>query len=147
MTQHLEINDVSVVNVPNATAWVAEVTAACNSLSMERIMDLFTEDVVADRGFAVLVGRPQVEAYMRPVYARYTHYELTKTLRAIDGDQIIVDARLKWKTPDHARMQHTRALEILKVRNWKICRWDNAAISWEEEGAGFSESHQEPVAV
>lgn len=131
MTQHLDINDALAINVANATAWVAEVTAACNSLSMERIMDLFTEDVVADRGSIVLTGRPQVEAYMRPVYARYTHYELIKTLRAIDGDQITLDARLKWKTPDHARMQHTRALEIHRLRNWKIYRWDNAAVSWE----------------
>lgn len=147
MTQDTEIHGITEINVVTAKAWLAEVTAACNSLDVERIMGFFTDDVFADRGAVVISGKKQVEAYMRPVYGSYTHYELTKTLRAIDADMVIVDARLQWKTAKHERMQHTRALEILQLRNWKICRWDNAAISWEPADADSTPTKEDPLGI
>ena len=113
-----------------AQQWLDQVVAACSTLDPELILDCFTEDVVADLGAVVLSGKAQLRPMIRQRYANYTRYELRKTVRAVAGDLVVCDARLRWTSSEQPRLQHTRAIEILQVRDGRIARWDNASCSW-----------------
>lgn len=113
-----------------AQNWLDQVVAACSTLNPDLILDIFTDDVIADLGAVVLTGKEQLRPFVRDRYSRYTHYDLRKTVRAVAGDLVISDARLNWKSLEHSTLQHTRAIEILQVRDGRIARWDNAGASW-----------------
>lgn len=118
------------LDAQTAQNWLDQVVATCSTLDPERILDIFTEDVVADLGAVVTNGKEQLRPIVRDRYSKYTHYDLRKTVRAVAGDLVICDARLRWKSTDQATLQHTRAIEILQVRDGRIARWDNASVSW-----------------
>ncbi|KQU91687.1 hypothetical protein ASC78_01825 [Variovorax sp. Root318D1] len=118
------------LDAETAQIWLDQVVAAVSSLDTDRILDIFTDDVIADLGAVVLTGKEQLRPFVRERYSRYTHYDLRKTVRAVAGDLVISDARLSWKSTEHSTLQHTRAIEILQVRDGRIARWDNASSSW-----------------
>ena len=117
-----------------AQKWLDQVTATCNTLDPELILDFFTEDVVADLGAVVVTGKAQLAPLIRDRYANYTRYDLQKTVRALAGDLVVCEARLRWTSTDEPELQHTRAIEILQVRDGRIARWDNASTSWPASG-------------
>lgn len=113
-----------------AQKWLDQVTVTCNTLNPELILAFFTEDVVADLGAVVVTGKAQLAPLIRARYANYTRYDLQKTVRAVAGDLVVCEARLRWTSADEPELQHTRAIEILQVRSGRIARWDNASTSW-----------------
>ena len=123
-------NGSAALDAETAQRWLDQVVAACSTLDPDLILDIFTDDVIADLGAIVLTGKEQLRPFVRERYSRYTHYDLRKTVRAVAGDLVISDARLSWKSPEHSTLQHTRAIEILQVRDGRIARWDNAGASW-----------------
>jgi ketosteroid isomerase-like protein len=127
------------LDVETAQKWLDQVTAACNSLDTKRIVDCLTDDAVADLGEIVLVGKEQLRPFIRDRYSQYTYFDLKKILRAVSGDLVIVDARLRWRSAEQKGLQHTRALEILQVRDGRIARWDNASVSWADPGGKQTE--------
>jgi hypothetical protein len=118
------------LDAETAQNWLNQVVATCSTLDPELILDMFTDDVIADLGPVTLTGKEQLRPIIRERYSRYTHYDLRKTVRAVAGDLVISDARLRWKSLEHSTLQHTRAIEILQVRDGRIARWDNAGASW-----------------
>jgi hypothetical protein len=118
------------LDAETAQNWLNQVVATCSTLDPDLILDMFTDDVIADFGEVVLTGKEQLRPIIRERYSKYTHYDLRKTVRAVAGDLVISDARLHWKSPEHPTLQHTRAIEILLVRDGRIARWDNAGASW-----------------
>ncbi|BEP65373.1 limonene-1,2-epoxide hydrolase [Variovorax paradoxus] len=118
------------LNVETAQKWLDQVVAACSTLDPELILDCFTEDAIADLGAVVLEGKEQLRPLIRERYANYTYYDLKKIVRAVSGDLVVCEARLRWKSAEQPRLQHTRAIEILQVRDGRIARWDNASVSW-----------------
>jgi limonene-1,2-epoxide hydrolase len=118
------------LDAETAQNWLNQVVATCSTLDPELILHMFTDDVIADLGPVTLTGKEQLRPIIRERYSRYTHYDLRKTVRAVAGDLVICDARLRWKSPEHSTLQHTRAIEILQVRDGRIARWDNAGASW-----------------
>lgn len=122
------------LNVETAQKWLDQVVAACSTLDPELILDCFTEDATADLGAVVLEGKEQLRPLIRERYANYTYYDLKKIVRAVSGDLVVCEARLRWKSAEQPRLQHTRAIEILQVRDGRIARWDNASVSWADAG-------------
>ena len=122
------------MDIKTAQKWLDQVAATCNTLNPELILDFFTEDVVADLGPTVVTGKAQLAPVIRERYSTYTRYELQKTVRAVAGDLVVCDARLRWTSADKRELQLTRAIEILQVRDGRIARWDNASISWPATG-------------
>lgn len=118
------------LDAETAQRWLDQVTATCSTLDIDLIVDTLTEDAVADLGPVVIEGRENLRPVLRERYAKYTHFDLVKKLRVVSGDVIVCDVRLRWKSADEPRLQHTRALEILQVRDGRIARWDNASVSW-----------------
>lgn len=118
------------LDAETAQRWLDQVTAACSTLDIDLIVDVLTEDAVADLGPVVIQGRENLRPVLRERYAKYTHFDLEKKLCLVSGDVIVCDVRLRWKSADQQGLQHTRALEILQVRDGRIARWDNASISW-----------------
>ena len=135
------------LDAETAQNWLNQVVATCSTLDPDLILDIFTDDVIADLGAVLLTGKEQLRPIIRERYSRYTHYDLRKTVRAVAGDLVICDARLRWKSPEHSTLQHTRAIEILQVRDGRIARWDNASSSWSAtEGEGVHLAPDDAVA-
>jgi limonene-1,2-epoxide hydrolase len=118
------------LDLETAQKWLDQVVAACNTLDPELILDCFTEDAIADLGAVVVTGKERLRPLIRDRYAKYTYYDLQKIVRAVSGDLVVCDARLRWKSAEQPKLQHTRAIEILQVRDGRIARWDNASMSW-----------------
>ena len=123
------------MDLQTAQKWLDQVAATCSTLDPELILTFFAEDVVADLGAVVVTGKAQLAPLIRDRYANYARYELRKTVRAVAGDLVVCDARLCWSTADQPELQHTRAIEILQVRDGRIVRWDNASTSWPASAA------------
>lgn len=117
-------------DVESAQNWLNQVVATCSTLDPDLILDMFTDDIIADLGPVLITGKEQLRPIIRERYSKYTHYDLRKTVRAVAGDLVICDARLSWKSPEHPTLQCTRAIEILQVRDGRVARWDNANSSW-----------------
>lgn len=86
------------LDAETAQNWLNQVVATCSTLDPELILDMFTDDVIADLGPVTLTGKEQLRPIIRERYSRYTHYDLRKTVRAVAGDLVISDARLRWKS-------------------------------------------------
>lgn len=117
------------LDAETAQRWLDQVSATCSTLNPELIADLFTDDAIADLGEVVVTGKEQLRPLIRQRYSKYTYFDLKKQLRVLSGDLVVCDARLRWTSADQPRLQHTRAIEILRVRDGRIARWDNAFVS------------------
>lgn len=123
------------LDADTAQRWLDQVVVACSTLDPEVISDLFTEDAVADLGEIIVAGKEKLRPLIQQRYGKYTRFDLQKKLRVVSCDIVVCDARLLWTSAEKPQLQHTRAIEILQVRDGRIARWDNATVSWPDATA------------
>jgi nuclear transport factor 2 (NTF2) superfamily protein len=116
-----------------AQALLREAEAAFGAADVDRILAMFTADVVvryADQ--PEMRGRDAYADFVRQRFARQRDYQPRKQLRAVTGDLVVDSWDGTWiDVPTGARMGG-RGIEILVIRDGRVAQLDAVFNTWQE---------------
>jgi nuclear transport factor 2 (NTF2) superfamily protein len=116
-----------------ANQLLREAEVAFGTADVERILAMFTEDVVVR--FADLPemrGRAAYSTFLKSRFERQRNYRPRKTLRAVTGDSIVDSWDGTWEDALTGRRMCGRGIEILVIRRGKVAQLDAVFNTWQE---------------
>lgn len=110
-----------------------EAEAAFSAADVERILRMFTTDVVVH--YADLPEMRGLDAYaehLRSRFERQRDYQARKTLRAVTGDLVVDSWEATWLDGAVGRRMCGRGIEILAMRDGRVHELDAVFNTWPE---------------
>lgn len=97
-----------------------------NKLNIDAILDGLDENIeIHYADLPVMHSRKEFEPVLRKRMASFTHYELKKTVRMIQGNMVLTDLDIKWAgDASNGELRRSRALEIATFRGKKLVKWE-----------------------
>ena len=113
------------------TETVAAAEAVHAAVDMDRIMDLFQDDVIFYwNGKVKARNKTELQRwYEEEYFANIRKYEITKSLRAAAGDTLTVEWRSKKTDPD-GRMSEEFGMEIWFLHAGRLREWRAQATEY-----------------
>ena len=108
--------------------------------NVPEILAGFSDD--ADVEFAdipTIRGKAALKAFLESRFARQEGYQLTKELRAINGNQIIGTWVGNWTDATNGNKMLGRGMEILTIEDGLCTKWEATFNMWVEGGGPQSD--------
>jgi nuclear transport factor 2 (NTF2) superfamily protein len=100
---------------------------------VDEILNGFTEDAEVEfADIPPMKGKAAIEAFLRSRFARQEGYQLSKSLRAINGNQVIGSWTGSWRDAVSGASMLGRGMEILTLVDGKCAKWEATFNMWEE---------------
>jgi nuclear transport factor 2 (NTF2) superfamily protein len=117
-----------------AEGLMREAEAAFGAADVERILAMFTDDVVVHYAdLPEMRGLPAYAEFLRGRLERQRNYRPSKTLRAVTNDLIVDSWDGTWTDVATGKGMCGRGIEILAMRGGKVARLDAVFNTWPEE--------------
>jgi nuclear transport factor 2 (NTF2) superfamily protein len=103
--------------------------------NVAKILDGFSEDTVVEfADIPTIKGMAALKGFLESRFARQEGYQLTKELRAVNGDQIVGTWIGSWTDATNGNKMLGRGMEILTMENGYCTKWEATFNMWIEGG-------------
>ena len=133
MNTHVKISrpvppTLATFNKENAQKYVSGLADLWNTLDVEQMMQVFTEESrieYIDKD--PVVGLAAIRQMLTDNFSNIATYELKKIARLAVAPEITTELEIKWTTKTEPNVpQHARCLEILRIENDKMTYWERS---------------------